>query len=51
VVTGEFPPTLPILSTTQFLLSLVGGLNVVGKIQPDPAILTNIVETGLRVLR
>jgi TetR/AcrR family transcriptional regulator, transcriptional repressor for nem operon len=51
VTAGEFPTAMSVPDTTQFLLGLVGGLNVVGKIEPDVAILSGMVETGLRVLR
>jgi TetR/AcrR family transcriptional repressor of nem operon len=50
VTSGEFRFDLPVKDTTQFLLSLIGGLNVVGKVDPNPATLNGIVETGLRLL-
>lgn len=51
VAAGEFRADLPVAETARFLLSMIGGLNVVGKAQPDRTGLTGIVEVGLRLLR
>lgn len=50
VNTGELRPDLPVASTARFMLGLVGGVNVVGKVRPDRATLNEIVDVGLRSL-
>jgi TetR/AcrR family transcriptional regulator, transcriptional repressor for nem operon len=47
---GELPPDLNVPATARFLLSIVGGLNVVGKARPNREALDEIVEVGLTVL-
>jgi TetR/AcrR family transcriptional regulator, transcriptional repressor for nem operon len=49
--TGELPPDLNVPSTARFLISIVGGLNVVGKARPNRESLEEIVEISLTVLR
>lgn len=51
IATGEFRTDLPVAATVRFLISVVGGLNVLGKVQPDVTALTEVVDVALRSLQ